>query len=70
MLEGCSELEDEMLACPPEIRQYLSDQASALLAERDIVFMIEGCLDPDPESQSRADIVMARLSSLALPLNS
>jgi hypothetical protein len=65
VIEGCSELEEEILGCPPEIKQYLSEQARTLLAEREILFWIEGCLDPDTESQARADFVMSRLALLA-----
>lgn len=67
VLEGCIDLDEDILVCPPETRKYLSEQAKTLLRERELPFWIEGCLDPDPKSQARADFVLSRLSRLANP---
>jgi len=65
VLDGCSELEAEMQTCPPEIKSYLAAQARLLVAEREIAFSVECCLDPDIYSQSRCGYIMARLKWIA-----
>lgn len=65
VLDGCAELEAEILSCPHEITCYLAAQAQLLLADREIHFSIECCLDPDPQSQSRSAHVLDRLAWLA-----
>lgn len=65
VVDGREQLIAETHAAPAELRKYLADQLSALLATGDFIQAIPGHLPGDPASQSRASILLQRLRLLA-----
>jgi hypothetical protein len=71
VVDGREELIDEARVASPELKSYLTEVFSTLLATPDFVQAIPGHLPGDPASQARAPILLRRLKSLAnlSPLN-
>ncbi len=66
VVDGREELMDETLESTAELRGYLADQFSVLLANPEFIQAIPGHLPGDPASQARAPILLERLRSLAV----
>ena len=64
VLDGRSEIEDEVSLAPADLRQYLSDEFQALLSNRDFLDALPGHLLPDAASQQRIGIVLERMKNL------
>jgi predicted nucleotidyltransferase len=65
VVDGREELIAEARIAPPELKVYLTERFSALLATPDFMQAIPGHLPGDPASQARAPILLSRLRSLA-----
>jgi predicted nucleotidyltransferase len=64
VLEGRPEIVEEVHQAAPSLQQYLSDEFSALLAERDFLEALPGHLLPDAVSQQRIPIVLQRMQQI------
>lgn len=65
VIDGRSELIDEVSQSPLELRRYLADQFSSLLKNPAFEEGIPGHLLPDNASQARTPIILGRLWTLA-----
>ena len=65
ILDGRSEIVEEVAHADIDLRQYLGDQFSALLGNRDFVAAVPGYLLPDAVSQERMQIVIDRIRRIA-----
>jgi predicted nucleotidyltransferase len=65
VVDGREELIAEIRASPAELREYLADQLSTLLAAADFIQAIPGHLPGDPASQARAPVLLQRLRLVA-----
>ena len=65
VVDGRSEIIDEVSQASIDLRGYLADQFSELLENRDFLDSISGHLLPDPASQARTPIIVGRLWTLA-----
>ena len=63
--DGREELVAETRDAPAELRHYLADRFSAMLATADFIQAIPGHLPGDPASQARAPALLRRLRVLA-----
>lgn len=66
LVDGRPELAREVEASSPELRQFLADECTALLADPDFADAVRGHLLPDAASQARWGGVMDVLNRLAL----
>ena len=66
VIDGRPEIVNEVHAAESLLRQYLSDEFSNLLSDRDFVEALPGHLLPDAASQQRIRIVVDRIRQLAL----
>jgi predicted nucleotidyltransferase len=66
IVDGRSELEEEARAASEPVRRYLSENMSKLLASRDFIDCIEMHIAPSSNSQEHVDLIMNRLSHLAM----
>jgi hypothetical protein len=64
VIDGRAEIVTEVEQSAPLLRQYLSIEFSALLAERDFLEALPGHLLPDAVSQQRVHIVLRRIQQL------
>jgi predicted nucleotidyltransferase len=65
VVDGREELIAEARVASPELRTYLAERFSALLAVPDFIQAIPGHLPGDQASQARAPMLLRRLRSLA-----
>lgn len=65
VIDGRREIVDEVGAAPPEVRSYLVAEFGQLLATARFVDALPGFLLPDPASQQRLPILLARLKELS-----
>ena len=65
VVDGRSEIIDEVSQAPVELRRYLANQFSTLLDDPDFTDSISGHLFPDDASQARTPIIVRRLRALA-----
>jgi len=65
VVDGREELITETRDSPAELREYLSQRLTGLLAATDFIQAIPGHLPCDPASQSRAPVLLQRLRLLA-----
>jgi hypothetical protein len=64
ILDGRPEIVAEVQRCVTSLQQYLKDEFSALLSERDFLESLPGHLLPDAVSQQRLRIVMDRMRQI------
>jgi hypothetical protein len=65
VIDGRSELVDEVRSDLPDIREYLGSEIRKLVETQNFTDALPGYLLPDPASQARIGILMQRLRSLA-----
>jgi len=61
---GAAEIVAEVHQATTSLEQFLSDEFSALLAERDFLEALPGHLLPDALSQQRIRIVLSRMQQI------
>lgn len=66
IIDGRSELVEEVKHAPLDLRNYLSNQLAALLSNRDFLDSLHGHLLPDAASQQRAGLVLERMRELTI----
>jgi len=66
IVDGRSELVEEIRASPGDLQNYLSAEFRALLSNRDFMEALPGHLLPDPASQRRLHIVVGRMRRILL----
>jgi predicted nucleotidyltransferase len=64
VIDGRPETVVEVQRCQTSLRQYLTGEFSALLAERDFLQALPGLLLPDAVSQQRVSIVLDRIRQI------
>lgn len=64
VIDGRAEIVTEVEQSAPLLRQYLGNEFSALLAERDFLEALSGHLLPDAVSEQRVHIVLRRIQQL------
>jgi predicted nucleotidyltransferase len=64
VIDGRSEIVDEVHLAPADLQSYLSDEFRAFLSNRDFVEALPGHLLPDAASQQRLGLVMKRMQQL------
>jgi len=64
VIDGRSELVEEIEASSHEVKRYLVDQFSALLANNEFAFSLPGHFLPDDISQGRVGFVLSRLRAM------
>lgn len=64
IIDGRSELVDEVNLASTELRKYLSDEFGDLLSNRDFLEALPGHLLPDAASQQRLGLVLRRMKDL------
>ena len=64
VLDGRQEIVAEVQRSPASLRQYLEDEFSGLLSERDFLEALPGHLLPDAVSQQRIRIIMDRVQQI------
>ena len=64
VIDGRSEIVDEVRLAPADLRRYLGDEFRALLSNRDFLVALPGHLLPDAASQQRLPLVMKRMQQL------
>lgn len=64
VIDGRPEVTKEVSVAEPSLRRYLSDEFRALLSKRDFLDALPGHLLPDPASQQRIGIVVARIREM------
>lgn len=67
MLDGRSEILDEVRTAPQDLQLYLAQEASSLLRSDDFSDALEGFFRSDAASQRRRDLLRSRLEQLASP---
>jgi hypothetical protein len=65
VIDGRSEIVDEVHLAPEDLRNYLSEEFRASLSNRDFLEALPGHLLPDAASQQRLALVMRRIQKLA-----
>jgi predicted nucleotidyltransferase len=65
VLDGRSEVVDEVRSAPRDVSDFLAAEFNAFLSTRDFLDGLPGHLPPDSASQKRVSIVMERLRSIA-----
>jgi predicted nucleotidyltransferase len=65
VVDGRSELNSEVALAPDDVRSFLADEVEALLGNPTFVESIAFHLRPDPASQDRVPLVVARLRKIA-----
>ena len=65
VVDGRSELLDEVNDASPELRAYLSTELGAWIDERELAELIPCHLPGDAASQARAGLVLERFSRIA-----
>lgn len=64
VVDGRREIVAEVEQTAPSLQQYLADEFSALLAERDFLEALPGHMLPDVASQQRIRIVLTRMQQI------
>jgi hypothetical protein len=67
VVDGRSEIVDDVAAAVDDVRAYIGAEIRALLDNRDFTEALAGFLLPDPASQARRRLLEGRLHSLSLP---
>lgn len=67
VLDGRPELVDEVAASQPDLRVYLADRFSALLADHRFMQALPGHLPGDAASQARRPLIERRMRAIASP---
>jgi hypothetical protein len=67
VVDGRSEIVDDVAAAVDDVRVYIGAEIRALLNNRDFIEALAGFLLPDPASQGRRRLLEGRLHSLSLP---
>jgi hypothetical protein len=67
VVDGRSEIVDDVAAAVDDVRAYIGAEIRALLDNRDFTEALAGFLLPDPASQARRPLLEGRLRSLSLP---
>jgi hypothetical protein len=67
VVDGRSEIVDDVAAAVDDVRAYIGAEIRALLDNRDFIEALAGFLLPDPASQARRRLLEGRLHSLSLP---
>ena len=65
VIDGRSEIVEDVLGADAAVREYLKSQFAALLADDDFVDALPGHLHPDIASQKRFPLLMTRIKTLA-----
>ncbi|MBN1185476.1 MAG: hypothetical protein JXB49_24535 [Bacteroidales bacterium] len=65
VLDGRSEVIDEVNDAAKELKEYLASRFSELLYDRNFLEALPGFLRPDAASQARHDLVIARMKKIA-----
>lgn len=65
VLDGRSEIVDEIAGADPELRAYLWDKFRSLLTSPDLRFEVAAHIDRDEASRRRVDAVLARIRAIA-----
>jgi hypothetical protein len=65
LVDGRPELIDEVRAAPRDLRKFLAEEISALLASTRFMDALPGHLGPDVASQGRLPLINSRLHALA-----
>ncbi|MGB9286512.1 MAG: hypothetical protein WCB59_21055 [Candidatus Sulfotelmatobacter sp.] len=66
VIDGRSELADEVRHAPADLRKYLSKEFGDLLSNRSFLEALPGHLLPDAASQQRLELVQRRMNQLIL----
>ncbi len=64
VLDGRSNILDEILAADAAVRGYLAAAFAALLVDDDFLDALPGYLPPDPASQRRVPLLMGRMRAI------
>ena len=67
VVDGRSEIVDDVAAASDDVREYIGAEIRALLDNRDFTEALAGFLLPDPASQARRGLLEGRLRSMAAP---
>ena len=67
VVDGRSEIVDDVAAAVDDVRAYIGAEIRALLDNRDFTEALAGFLLPDPASQARRSLLDVRLRSLSAP---
>jgi hypothetical protein len=65
VMDGRAEIISEVLQADHELRRFLAEEFSGLLANRDFLEALPGHLLPDVASQRRLDILLGRVQQIA-----
>lgn len=65
VVDGRSEVVEEVWSAPRDVKDFLATQLNAFLSTRDFLDALPGHLPPDGSSQKRVSIVMERLRRIA-----
>ena len=65
VIDGRSELLDDIDAAPPALRQYLSRELGKLRSDPQFIDALPGQLPPDPASQARIGLLLRRIEAIA-----
>jgi hypothetical protein len=65
VIDGRSEIMEEVLLARADLRKYLRDEFRTLLSKRDFLDALPGHLLPDALSQQRSQLVLGRMRRLA-----
>lgn len=65
VIDGRSEIVEEVHFARPDLRTYLRDNLRSLLSERDFLDALPGHLLPDAASQQRLGLILRRMKRLA-----
>jgi hypothetical protein len=66
VIDGRSEIVDEVHVAPADLQNYLSAEFRELLSSRDFMEALPGHLLPDPASQQRLGLVVTRIQQLVV----
>jgi predicted nucleotidyltransferase len=66
VIDGRTEIVDEVRLTAADLQKYLSEQLKALLSSRDFLDALPGHLLPDAASQQRLSLVMKRMKELVV----
>jgi hypothetical protein len=64
VIDGRTEIADEVHRAAPDLQKYLSEEFRALLSSRDFLQALPGHLLPDAASQQRLGLVMKRMQQI------
>ena len=65
VIDGRSEIVDELRLATAGVRSYVGSELRQLLGRREFIDALPGFLLPDPASQERRQILLARLTAIA-----